>query len=85
MLKILSTVFLLLLAHAFSERVSAQGMPLVRFQSCYDGDTCTTTNAEKVRLGVSMLLKGRRGLVSGQPECSPLLMTTAWPISRHSI
>ena len=50
MLKILSTVFLLLLAHAFSERVSAQGMPLVRFQSCYDGDTCTTTNAEKVRL-----------------------------------
>ena len=50
MLKILSIIFLLLLAHAFSERVSAQGMPLVRFQSCYDGDTCTTTHAEKVRL-----------------------------------
>ncbi len=47
---ILSTVFLFMLAHGFSERVSAQGMPLVRFQSCYDGDTCTTTHAEKVRL-----------------------------------
>ena len=29
---------------------SDQSLPLVRFQGCYDGDTCTTTDAEKVRL-----------------------------------
>ena len=27
-----------------------QHLPLVRFQECYDGDTCTTTDAETVRL-----------------------------------
>ena len=31
-------------------RASDQRLPLVRFQGCYDGDTCTTTDAEKVRL-----------------------------------
>ena len=31
-------------------KASDQNLPLVRFQGCYDGDTCTTTDAEKVRL-----------------------------------
>ena len=31
-------------------RASDQRLPLVRFQGCYDGDTCTTPDAEKVRL-----------------------------------
>ena len=29
---------------------SAQGLPSVTIQSCYDGDTCTTTEGEKIRL-----------------------------------
>ena len=41
---------LLLLAPATVARASDQRLPLVRFQGCYDGDTCTTTDAEKVRL-----------------------------------
>ncbi len=43
-------VTLLLLAPATVARASDQRLPLVRFQGCYDGDTCTTTDAEKVRL-----------------------------------
>ena len=29
---------------------SAQELPIVTIQSCYDGDTCTTTEGEKIRL-----------------------------------
>ena len=29
---------------------SAQELPTVTIQSCYDGDTCTTTKGEKIRL-----------------------------------
>ena len=29
---------------------SAQKLPSVTIQSCYDGDTCTTTEGEKIRL-----------------------------------
>ena len=43
-------VTLLLLAPATVARASDQRLPLVRFQGCYDGDTCTTTEAEKLRL-----------------------------------
>ena len=49
MLKFASVIFLLL-APARVAVASDQGLPLVRFQGCYDGDTCTTTDAEKVRL-----------------------------------
>ena len=29
---------------------SAPDLPIVTIQSCYDGDTCTTTDGEKIRL-----------------------------------
>ena len=45
-----ASVILLLLAPASLAGASDQRLPLVRFQGCYDGDTCTTTDAEKVRL-----------------------------------
>lgn len=43
-------VSLLLLAPATVAGAGDRRLPLVRFQGCFDGDTCTTTNAEKVRL-----------------------------------
>ena len=43
-------VILLLLAPATVAGASDQRLPLVRFQGCYDGDTLTTTEAEKLRL-----------------------------------
>lgn len=45
-----ASVILLLLAPATVAGASDQRFPLVRFQGCYDGDTCTTTEAEKLRL-----------------------------------
>ena len=45
-----ASVILLLLAPATVAGASDQRLPLVRFQGCYDGDTCTTTEAEKLRL-----------------------------------
>ena len=50
MLKLLSLVIFMLLAQVRVGGASDQRLPLVRFQGCYDGDTCTTTDAEKVRL-----------------------------------
>ncbi len=47
---LLSFVIPLLPLHASAMGSSDQRLPLVRFQGCYDGDTCTTTDAEKVRL-----------------------------------
>ena len=38
---------LLLLVPATVAGASDQRLPLVRFQGCYDEDTCTTTDAEK--------------------------------------
>ena len=45
-----ASVTLLLLAPATVARASDQRLPLVRFQGCYDGDSPTTTEAEKLRL-----------------------------------
>ena len=45
-----ASVILLLLAPATVAGASDQRLPLVRFQGCYDGDTCTTIEAEKLRL-----------------------------------
>jgi endonuclease YncB( thermonuclease family) len=50
MLKLLFLVIFMLLAQVRVGGASDQRLPLVRFQGCYDGDTCTTTDAEKVRL-----------------------------------
>jgi endonuclease YncB( thermonuclease family) len=50
MVKLLFLVIFMLLAQARVGGASDQRLPLVRFQGCYDGDTCTTTDAEKVRL-----------------------------------
>ena len=41
---------LLLLFPATVAGASDQRLPLVRFQGCYDGDSPTTTEAEKLRL-----------------------------------
>ena len=48
--KWLPLVILILFAQTRVGEASDQHLPLVRFQWCYDGDTCTTTDAEKVRL-----------------------------------
>ena len=50
MVKLLICTFVVLLAQIRVAGASDQHLPLVRFQGCYDGDTCTTTDAEKVRL-----------------------------------
>ena len=50
MVKLLFLVIFMLLAQARVGGASDQRLPLVRFQACYDGDTCTTTDAETVRL-----------------------------------
>ena len=50
MVKLLFLVIFMLLAQARVGGASDQRLPLVRFQGCNDGDTCTTTDAEKVRL-----------------------------------
>ncbi len=50
MSKYLPFVVFLLSLQASIAKASDQNLPLVRFQGCYDGDTCTTTDAEKVRL-----------------------------------
>ena len=50
MATLLPFIISLLSLHAGAIRASDQSLPLVRFQGCYDGDTCTTTDAEKVRL-----------------------------------
>ena len=50
MVKLLFLVIFMLLALARVGGASDQRLPLIRFQGCYDGDTCTTTDAEKVRL-----------------------------------
>ena len=50
MATLLQFIISLLSLNAGAIRASDQSLPLVRFQGCYDGDTCTTTDAEKVRL-----------------------------------
>ena len=50
MVKFLVLVIFMFLAQARLGGASDQRFPLVRFQGCYDGDTCTTTDSEKVRL-----------------------------------
>ena len=50
MVKLLICTFVVVLAQIRVVGASDQHLPLVRFQGCYDGDTCTTTDAEKVRL-----------------------------------
>jgi hypothetical protein len=49
-LKWLVVVIFMFFIQARVGGASDQHLPLVRFQECYDGDTCTTTDAEKVRL-----------------------------------
>ena len=46
-------VFVLAMLALFQTLISypsAQALPTVMIQSCYDGDTCTTTEGEKIRL-----------------------------------
>lgn len=46
-------IFFVLLVLSFQGTAAVahdQGLPSVRFQDCYDGDTCTTIDAEKVRV-----------------------------------
>ena len=46
-------IFLLAMIALFQTLISypsAQDLPVVTIQSCYDGDTCTTTEGEKIRL-----------------------------------
>ena len=50
MVKLVFLVIFMLLAQARVGGASDQRLPLVRFQGFYHGDTCTTTDAEKVRL-----------------------------------
>ena len=38
---------------------SASDLPTVTIQNCYDGDTCTTTKGEKIRLACIDTLEGR--------------------------
>ena len=48
--QLLPFVILLLWVQASTAKASGPNLPLVRFQGCYDRDTCMTTDSEKVRL-----------------------------------
>ena len=50
MVKWLTLVTIILFTQTRVGEASDQRLPLVRFHGCYDGDTCTTTDAEIVRL-----------------------------------
>jgi endonuclease YncB( thermonuclease family) len=50
MVKWIPLVILILFSQTRVGEASDLHLPLVRFQACYYGDTCTTTDAEKVRL-----------------------------------
>ena len=43
--KLLAFVYLVLVAQSSAGAARNQGLPLVRFQSCYAGETSTTTDA----------------------------------------
>ena len=50
MANFLSIIIFLLLPLVSASYSRCQSLPNVRFQGCYDGDTCTTTEDESVRL-----------------------------------
>ena len=47
------------LFQALTTYPSAPDLPRVTIQSCYDGDTCITTEGEKIRLACIDTLEGR--------------------------
>jgi endonuclease YncB( thermonuclease family) len=50
MANFLSIIIFLLLPLVSASYSRDQSLPIVRFQGCYDGDTCATTEDESVRL-----------------------------------
>ena len=46
----MARIFLILVSIFFSNQSYASSPPKVIIKNCYDGDTCTTTKGEKIRL-----------------------------------
>ena len=46
----MARIFLILVSIFFSNQSYASSLPKVIIKDCYDGDTCTTTKGEKIRL-----------------------------------
>ena len=86
MVKMIAFVWTVLSAFSIATRADCPILPLVRFQKCYEGDTCTKTAGEKVRFAsVSMLLTSRNPIVWGQPRRAHclwqhLVRMICWPL-----